>query len=47
MERMVWGVILERVGAERSGWRPNEWIRVETNRQWIDELTVYDNNRSE
>ena len=26
------GSCLERVEAKRSGWRPNEWIRVETNR---------------
>ena len=34
-------------GVDGGGRRSNEWIRVETNRQWIDELIVHDNNSSE
>ena len=50
MERMVWGVIWnewELKGVDGGGKCPGEWIRVETNRQWIDELIVYDNNSGE
>ena len=49
MEGMVWGVVWkgwELKGVDGGRRRPDEWIGVETNRQWIDELIVHDNNRS-
>ena len=40
------GSCLERVEAERSGWRPNEWIRVETNNGLKIPLNKISNEKS-